>query len=422
MKRYWKLISIALIIVLTIGTFYIQQSSAKNSYPGFIIKTISGDESEIKPLEIDAAFIKEGIWTNMLISSEGTEYYEGLSIVNEVFNYYSEPEIKRLHEEYRNFMRGKIGDPSKYYEDDNLLIYAYVDGDYGFSGYEPSDFEFEIAVLDKDSNDKTTFKIPLPDQNRYHYVNVEDVQLVNNELIVVTHNSIRFNDNLEYVEDDNTEMHVYSFDIGEEKLLKDEIIEFSTLDKENLYVMSKYSLNNQNKMGSNPFIVFRSEIGKVPNEEEGYYSHEPVEIELIAYNLETNEQVKMDLSEEIEEGYRPETMEDHYMYLKKISDSQVDIIRYNVETNEVDVKQTFDQPAVPKEMFEKYGGFPGGGHMIYNDKVYYVSPYTTDKVNATVFVGDIESGEILYEGKVVPDPTTTVLDQYELELYYFRLK
>ena len=412
-------------LVLTIGTFYIQQSLAKSSYPQFVIETKSGDESEIKSLEIDAGYRNEGIAENLLITSEGTEYRQDLSLVREAFDYYEEPGIKRLQDEFRNFMRGKVGNPSLFYEDEDRLIYADVGGDYGFNSYEPNQFEFEIAVLNKDSNDKTSFKLMVPNNNQYQFIHVEDVQFVNDELLVITHNNLRFNEsNVEYIDNNSTEIHVYSFDIAEEKLLKDETIEFPEVDKENEQMVDMFMMRDEEQMVSNKSIVLTTEIGEERMVEEGIYAFEPVDFQLIRYHLETGEQFELDLPEEVKEGYRPEIMKDDHVYFKKISDSQLDIIRYNVETQEIDVKQTFDLPLDSENVTGMFGGgIQGGTSRIDDDKVYYVSTLKSVDVDATVFVGDIETGDILYEGSIEHDPTsTTPPNKYQLELYYFNLK
>lgn len=423
MKRYWKLISIVALIVLTIGTFYIQQSMANSSYPQFVIETKSGDESLIKPLEIDASYRNQGTWANLIISSKGSEYREDLSLLNEVFQSYQEPEIKRLQDEYRHFMRGKPGIASRFYEDDSHLIHVDVTQKVGFNSYEPRDFKFEIVALDKSSKDKTTFKLQVPDEHLYHFVDVVDIQLVDDKLLIVTRNGTRVTENIEY-QDFTTNMHLYTFSITEETILKEETIEidFSEINKEEMQMADMYTIINEDQLGPNQFILFALEMTEERMTEDGMYIYEPVGLQLVSYNVEANESIKLDLPEEYKEGYRPERMKDNYVYLSKNSDNQLDIIRFNVETNEVETKQTFDLPTVSMEATAEFGGIQGGYSTIKNDKVYYISTLKSDKIDATVFVGDIETGDILYEGTIEHDPNTITPSKYQLELYYFRMK
>src|SRR5690625_3643108 len=126
MKRYWKLITIATVIVLTIGTFYIQSSLAKNKYPTFSIKHQSGDETLVENVTIHGTYNEGDVWIgNIGISIEGMTEHNQFSYLDMLTGKYLDTEIKRLQKEHRNFMRGKGEDTSLFFDDKDTL--AFVD-------------------------------------------------------------------------------------------------------------------------------------------------------------------------------------------------------------------------------------------------------------------------------------------------------
>lgn len=424
MKRYIKLVSIVVITILTIGTFYIQQSVAMSQYPQFVIQTKSGDESVIESLMIDGSVHLGNALFNMLISLEGTEYFEWVSITNQVFrDYYYDADLSRLQKEYRNFMRGKYDDPAKFYEDDHYLIYATIKGNHRIVNNDPGKFDIEIALLDKQTKDKTTMTLPVPNGERYYYMYIEDVQFVNDELVLISNNHVRQRDS-EGFTNQNTEMHIYSIDLKTEKLIHEDTIEFQPISEKNRFFGSIYLQSNENQLGANPYAVMIANIEEEIEETDGLVHFEPVDYQIIAYQFATKEQVKLDVSDIIQEGYHPEKMIDHYLYFKKQSEQQVDMIRYNVETKAVDIKQTFDLSTIsniPKDVMENYGGFHNDFSLIHQHRFYFISPFLNENTDATIFVGDIETGEIAYEGVVTLDKNQKIPDEYFVELYYFTL-
>ena len=48
MKRYWKIISICLVTLMVIGTFYIQSSFATNEHVKIEFEKVNGNEDEVK--------------------------------------------------------------------------------------------------------------------------------------------------------------------------------------------------------------------------------------------------------------------------------------------------------------------------------------------------------------------------------------
>lgn len=123
MKRYWRLISVGIIIVLSVGTFYIQSSLAGNKFPDFVLQKKSGDVE----VTLEGNYQGRHINRNVRITAEGATYAEEYSFLDRIKGVPRDPNITRLQKDYRNFMRGKGNSIHMFAEDKDLLAYADMD-------------------------------------------------------------------------------------------------------------------------------------------------------------------------------------------------------------------------------------------------------------------------------------------------------
>lgn len=121
MKKYWKVIVVIAIAVVGIGTFYVNSAISVSKYPEFVIKKQSGDETEIKSLVVEGTYSGSVLNEGLKITADGSRYESDSSFID-LFKGYNPPLIEQLQEEYRNFMRGKSGDISAFYEDKQFLV------------------------------------------------------------------------------------------------------------------------------------------------------------------------------------------------------------------------------------------------------------------------------------------------------------
>ncbi|MBR8643975.1 hypothetical protein KEH51_02170 [[Brevibacterium] frigoritolerans] len=123
MKRYLCSIIIGMVVILSIGTYYVKVASSASSLPKYTFKTLEGSDKELDPVIINATLQK------------GSNFYEPLTIESNTTTYASErsylenltgrqnQQIETLVKEHRSFMRGKDS-ISSIYEDDDFLAYA----------------------------------------------------------------------------------------------------------------------------------------------------------------------------------------------------------------------------------------------------------------------------------------------------------
>src|SRR5699024_5092412 len=124
MQKYWKAISMMIVMVLGIGTFYIHKAVTASQYPDFIIETVSGDETEMSDLQLRGHYLADTSDELVQISSGGSTYSSDLSYWEQLNGgLYNSPLIERLENEYRGFMRGK-NVHGNLYKDGDFLAYA----------------------------------------------------------------------------------------------------------------------------------------------------------------------------------------------------------------------------------------------------------------------------------------------------------
>ena len=274
MKRYLCSIIIGMVVILSIGTYYVKVASSASSLPKYTFKTLEGSDKELDPVIINATLQK------------GSNFYEPLTIESNTTTYASERSylenltgrqdhlIERLVKEHRSFMRGKDS-ISSIYEDDDFLAYARVNSEYTKSGN--MDAEFDIGLLEKKDEEETSFQIELPNQGRIMNADVRDVQLVHSKLQVLTMNEVNSNN-----EKQTKEVHLYTIDVANKKVLSDKTLVSETFtDPEQVDFQMPIDLapSQPNNM------VFISLIKGV-NHEDGF-KEKLKESKLLSYNYET---------------------------------------------------------------------------------------------------------------------------------------
>ncbi|MCZ0874344.1 hypothetical protein [Peribacillus sp. AS_2] len=274
MKRYLCSIIIGMVVILSIGTYYVKVASSASSLPKYTFKTLEGSDKELVPVIINATLQK------------GSNFYEPLTIESNTTTYASERsylenltgrqghEIERLVKEHRSFMRGK-GSISSLYEDDDFLAYARVNSEYTKSGN--MDAEFDIGLLEKKDEEETSFQIELPNQGRIMNADVRDVQLVHSKLQVLTMNDVNSNN-----EKQTKEVHLYTIDVANKKVLSDKTLVSETYTDPN-QVDFEMPIDVAPSQPNN--MVFIS-VNKGVNHEDGF-EEKLKESKLLSYNYES---------------------------------------------------------------------------------------------------------------------------------------
>lgn len=398
MKRYWKLVVIVAAAVFSVGTFYINSAmSASSSYPEFVIEKQSGDEQVVKPISINGFWAGNG--GSLKITSNGSLYSSELSFYDRISGTHQPIEMKQLQRDYRNFMRGKSG-LSSFYDGEDFLAYANV---LNSSGIVSGDSKLEVAVLDKKENSQSSFKLPLPDEGKYKETYVEDVQMVDGQLKVITRN---FSSGQDFLND--TEIHVYSLDISAKKISSDETILTTSNGSDNGDTYVDLIRGKDVTKASN-YVYFNRTETKETKQDNGISSEQEVSKELIAYNLKTEKQEKITLPEKISESASINGFDDSIIYFTEISKSGVKVMAYDKSGKAIEGNFTIQLPETKNENQPITE--------IKDGKLYvFASTNENSEIEGNVIVGDLKSGKILYRGEVTKKNTNVDREDHSLLL------
>lgn len=401
MKKYWILIVISVVMIASVGTFYIQSVIAANNLPAFTIEKKHGDEKEIASLFMAGYYYDEltYIGEEFTIGIEGTDYWRDKSFLGRIDHLYDSPiyyspQIKQLQKEYRNFMRGKSNSIHSYFENEDSLVYA--DVLYIKPYTVSSEFEFTIAILDKKTNKTTPFKQHIPNGGDFWYLDVMKVQIVDDQLKVITRNDVK--------EEDREEIHLYTFDIGKEVLINDEVI-LSSKDLEDKYTDIS-TLGVDDPTGETEYMGFVKTTTDI--DDEGY-SGDVVDEELVIYDLPLNTSKVINIDNPIEYGH----LDGSNIYFHEIDeDGALRNAVYDLESEQI----------VDEFVVELSNNLEGWNRKINDGKLYFVHSYTDSEPAAFVTVINLQNGEILFEGEVKYEDQQDLADKAELSIQEILLK
>lgn len=404
MRKYWKFTAIIAVIVLSFGAFYVNSAMSATQYPEFVIKKQSGNVEEIKSLVLEGGY-HEGIFmsytnTHLKLTSDGTEYRNGSSFIDQIIGQPT-PIIKELQGKYRDFMRGKTHNIDSFFENDQLLAYAEVKYKFGVSESN-DDFKFAISLLDKNDGETTSYDIRVPDSSVVNHIFVQDVQLIDNELKLITHNTMRKND--KYF----NEKHIYTLDISTGTITNNEMI-FS-IPSEHGDPFGDARLINSNPLQASENLVFIINQSTFIQEEESLREENTMK-ELIYFNLKTNEKETIKLPESLKDS-QVSFVDGSTIYFTEISEKSLIVTPYSIENNQARSEFTIH---LSDDDISNEG--PPPLTIVKENKLYAVSSISDNKSNAKVAVINVETGETLYEGEVERKNTPESIKEFELYIY-----
>lgn len=394
MKRYGKLIIIVTLVILSFGIYYIQPIFAAETRPEFIIKAKKGDKTLIDNISVEGYYQASnfyGMGTETEITKDGTTYYPTQSYLSQLQGSVSDNEkMTQLQKDYRSFMRGKEPSLVNFFEDDSILAYVEITTDYLSAVTENS--EFLIEVLDKKTNDVLSFSIEFPKAADYYSMYVEDVQVANNKLLVVTNGYSISSGN------GPDEQHLYSIDLPNEKIEKDEKIQLDLIDPKDKEIQYVELLNAGNDIHSSEFLVYQVVLDVAQTEM--YVENDIITLPvfgLIGVNIETGEQFLIDVSDEVGNQALGNTlpMENSTLYFYKTNDTTLSIYSYSLDQKELveveSVELTAEQLATLKTDVVL---------QVKDGVVFFIESSNVKDRNMQIIAIDSNSGELVFEGAI----------------------
>ncbi|MGG4266248.1 hypothetical protein [Peribacillus simplex] len=391
MKRYICSIIIGMVVILSIGTYYVKVASSASGLPKYNFKTLEGSDKEFDPLIIHATLENGSFYEPFTIESNQTTYGSERSYLENLIGR-QDHQIERLIKEHRSFMRGKDS-ISSLYEDNDFLAYARVNSKITNNG--KMEAEFDIALLEKKGEDETSFKIELPDQERINYADIRDVQLVHSKLQVLTMNDVNSNN-----EKQTKEVHLYTIDLANKKVLSDK-----TLLSETFTYPNQVDFEMPIDVApSQPNSMVLISLIKGVNHEDGY-KEKLKESKLLSYNYETEklETVKLPKKEslsldEVRSGY----VDGKNLYAVDTKSDKYHIKTFDLSSQKITNDMELDLPDLKDKVYFT---------TIKNGRVYFLLGSGRDQEGvltsnpAQLLIADLKTGKTLYKGETVMQVT-----------------
>ncbi|WP_217587274.1 hypothetical protein [Lentibacillus saliphilus] len=404
MNKYWKSILVFTMIVLGIGTFYAQSIFASGGYPDFKIKTIAGDAKEAEAIQVRAHYSAPKYEGSVTITANGTSDMNDLTFWERLDGMINNPDYRRLTTDYRQFMRGKYMWGQNMYEDDDHL--AYADIHYDFRSFQAGNFNFNIAVLDKENDETNEFTYDVKDDRAINHMYVESVEKVDDELKVFTTINRYSNGS------DEHEIRLYIFDLNTQDLVDVKTVE-SVVD-EGEYDAYLQMLRESDTLKPKDYVVFRRELieHKVVEDEANGNYEEPhtVESDLIVYNLKTDELETLDMPKQLEEKARVNLFDGKNLYFTEANDTGLTIITYSIKDQNILHERHVDIDHA--ENVEEYA------HLTVQNDRFYIN-YNQPESNQlpTIYILDTETGDIVYEGNIVAKTPADLPEDYSFSIF-----
>ena len=405
MRKYWKLATTIAVIVLSIGTFYVNSATSAEQYPKFVIHTQSGDPEEIKPLVLEGSYSDTTsmnyVSTNLKITADGSTY-NSRSFLDQLIG---QPPtlIKEFQEEYRTFMRGKSSDVNSFFENKQVLVYA--DVNYNMSSLRSRDFKFEISVLNKEDGNIDSYTVEVPDDGELEYLYVEGVQMVESELHLITQNMKRSS------EDYYDEKYIYTIDMANKKISNHEsIIQVPEWhDDQHIYVQ----LINSSPATAKEHLIFVKTEEKVIEDTEST-REEFINQEIISYNIATKEKKILNVPDFRIDNNQLSFFDGSTIYFMRLGGQGLEVTPYSLVDDQVG--QAFSIQLSGEE-----GIFPATMATVKDSKLYIASSQLSPKLNlkAVVLVADVNTGETLYKGQLALEDTSK--EKGDFELYFHEM-
>ncbi|MGE7945608.1 hypothetical protein [Lysinibacillus sp. NPDC093688] len=366
MKKYWKTILISLIIVTTIGTYYIQQAMAKDV--SFKIETISGNKGEIENLILHASYQSDNIFRRFDISKDGSTNQSG-SFIGEVIGRNNPVMFQKYIQEHRKFMRGKQFNPGQYFEDEDRLIYTFFSNKEG----RGDSFTLQIDILDKNTNESSSFEINMPDQVRYDWINERDVYVENGKIKIIATSNLN----------NEEELHLYTVDENKKELEQDSIIvESDEVSRVNIDIFNDY-----NKIQNENYFLYMVEKYKYLEDGE----REIISSSMYLYNYLNNEVKEWTIPAELKSYKNSIILQGTDIFIPVRSTNGLVLNRYNIEKNQWEEPISFKYPSIANAKEKP-------SIQITDGKLYLVDRVSDGHL---FLIGDLRTGESLYEGKII---------------------
>lgn len=340
MRKYWKTLALIGFLLVVLILFYVRAGSYTDRLPQFTFHKLEGDEAAVEPFIIRGAANYTMLETEFFeVKNDGTTYMRDEPFFKKLgsYGFYSDVKEEERVKQYRSFMRGKWEMEAYFDEDDEILAYAAADDNL----FSFSTNEFSIDVLEKQTGERTTFQLPIPEHDAYWYLDVMGVKVIDDQMYLFVEAS---GDSEDGGKEENF-IHQYTIDLKSEQMTEEQQIAAVTSENdENGYEELRILFNEGGDDLS--FLVVHDKTSYGVNDmdpletDEQSMEESHSTIESIQLHHMTKGKQKS-ISTKALEGY-PIAWMDGHVYLAEFSKEQLKMIDYDVEQEKVTASEDID--------------------------------------------------------------------------------
>ncbi|MGG3891220.1 hypothetical protein [Metabacillus fastidiosus] len=394
MKKYWKTILIGLVIIITIGAFYIQAAMANDTELSFRIETISGNEEEIENITLSAAYKNGDIHRWLDISKDGTTDTMNQPFIETLINpnTYGTSMFQKFIKEHRSFMRGKQLNPGSYFEDEERLIYTNIPDD-GRKVIQGSPLTFKIDILDKKTNERSSFEVNMPAQASYSWMNMDDIYAKDGKIKMFVSSSLI---------NGGEEIHIYTIDENKKEFENDLIM--AKTEPEDGTMSSMRRFNDSDILQAENYYLYIVEKYKDQMDVDAYGESELISRQMYLYNSITDQVEEWTVPDELKPHIGLMVIHENDIFISVPSDTGLELNRYNIE------KEQWENPL----NFSFTNSVSDEDHPFFelkNGKLYMVNRVSDGHL---IFISDLRTGKSLYEGKIIGENNENLGPDFEL--------
>jgi hypothetical protein len=249
--------------------------------------------------------------------------------------------------------------------------------------------------------------VDIPHHEKYNYVNVENVNLIDGKVKLVTLNYLSNQDQTQ------DEIYLYQIDLKKQKVIEDKVIYSNTVQKQQN--SSLYRVESGNTTSFNDYTVFMKDTFKEMKDEYGNYYEEIGKSELIAVNMQTGKVTTFTPPPELDLMRDGSTfaVSGSKLYFLQADGKGYEVLEYDLEKaalNKKPITQLPESDSAPVMRRQVKAE---------NNKLYIVIQVQSQKAPADVYVIDLKKQQTIVEGKLVSEKVTNDAGNYELYINDF---
>lgn len=392
MKRYLGTLFLGICTAISIGGYYL--FGASGGMPEFKLVKLEGNALEEERMVLYGSYggnlNHHGLNVSsksLSITSQGTDYFLRSSFVERdagasvsLLDRYDD--LAELKRQYRGFMRAK-SNVLAFYKDEQWLIYADIELRQA-SGKEQN-YVLLLEALELATGETRQLEQRLAGQTEYAWMNVRDVQLLDEKLHVLTNS----------YESGIVIFQEYIFDFSEGTLISQRRLEHAEGLQTNVRsatpsAPSEWVLFTPTTKETAGLAVLGEEEKSIMRKQGILYSYRTGQfVALPKIDLLTYDSVYQDNTDY--------SLDEQWVFFASVDDGEINVIRYELESGK-------PMPGELRLSAEALGGKFIGAMVVEQQRIYAL--IYDDELNPEnkmfIVAIDAVTGEILYRGQLVP--------------------